>query len=182
VGTALKHVIWLIVAVAVLTSGCRGGDGESAPSATIAEYFEQLQQAGSGAPSSLLDGCEDLDPLYGLDVGAYSDEVRDETLRFHTCMHRLLAFQVEELQKIRPPDAAVQAHEDWVESIQSAVDEAAEDIAMLEQVRTSDDYFEYLERSTDDLDLDPADPECWALEDLALQHDVEIDMGCNERS
>jgi hypothetical protein len=177
-----------VVAVMTLSTACDGGgdsegDGGGPSSRTpIEQYFADFRHAGSDfRPDPSLD-CDDLDPAYGLDGGAW-DDLRTESLRFNRCLLGPIGEELQDLRAIAPPPELAQAHARWVAEYESLVAGMEDDIVALEAVTSEADYYEYLEvRTKDGVDVDLSNDACWPLEDIARANDISTAfLDCNER-
>ena len=178
--TLKAHWRLLLTAGAVAAALMVGCSADKPDDTNPEAYFKQLADSQRRAASiEIPDGCENLDPVFGLDFEGTWDEYREESIRFSNCLQAIGEASVHYLDGIEPPADLTAEHERYVAAQRRFWEQEGERIA---KIRSADSEVEFLSISSD---MDWAlwqeqDSSCRALQRAADDRGIEIDLGCNE--
>jgi hypothetical protein len=170
----LKSWVWLLLlaALAVVAVACGGREPLS-----LEEYFQRLEEIRADAFQRMVALEEEFEEV---DSASTDEEQIDEVRRFLDGSASSLGALVDDLEGLDPPAEVEGPHDDLVQAESDRV-ELIRDLAdRLEDVESRSELEDVFDESEDDSDevegrLDAA---CLALQDLADEKDIDVDLEC----
>ena len=157
-----------------LMAACNGGDGGD--SLTIEQYFAELERIGNDAQARI----DEID-LPELDADASFEESRDALADFFAASTEVSGDAIGEVQNLEPPAEVEDEHDRYVESL-GEIPEISSDLE--QRIRDAETEEEYEEVVGNENPLgavgDEVTAACDALQQIADDNEIEVDLGCAE--
>jgi hypothetical protein len=160
----------LLLAFGVVAGACKNGGGSGGDALTLEEYFQQLDEAENGFREK--DG-----PLND-QLSALDDSTVDQAPDLLEQVQEAINEFVDALEGIEPPDAAATAHQETVAGFQQLSGLFEEALPQVKDATTLEEAFAPF--STDEFMSisDSLDGTCAALQGVADDNDITVDLGC----
>jgi hypothetical protein len=162
----------LFTCIALIGGAAAAGCNDSGESASLEEYFQELDEIDQRFD-------DDADA-----IGARGDELEEDDIDGATDLFQELVdlFErfVDELEDLDAPQAAEDAHDEAVENFKQAVDDFNES---LDEARDADSVEAFLEAvfGAEESDaIEAATEACLDLERIAADNDITVDLDCEE--
>jgi hypothetical protein len=143
-------------------------DADAGDQLTLEEYFNRLQAAYQKADE---DEAE-LEDRYG---GIQSiDVLRDTAPQFQAIADRFIA----DVEKLEPPEVARAAHEEALNADRALRDEVASFVDAVQDVESVDEFDALADSDAFTAADEHYTEACAALQEMADENDIDVDLGC----
>jgi uncharacterized phage infection (PIP) family protein YhgE len=163
---ALLVAVFALVALGASAGAC--GDGGGGSPTALEEYFNEVEDSAgtlderTAAVAATLETSDDLDDLKNA-AGQYPD---------------ILSDFLEDLQALPPANEAAALQQDAIDSGQAFLDLLSDAVDEAEQVETEAEFVAALASDEVENASDEFTRTCLALQALAGDNDIDVDLGC----
>ena len=159
-----------LLGLLLVAAACDDGGGGSAGALTLEEYFDELE--GSSAEldertASVVETLETSDDL---------EELREAASQYPD----ILGDFVEDLEAQEAPGEAADAHQDAIDAGVAFLDLLTGVVDEAEQAETVDDFVAALGSDAVETASDEFTRTCLALQSMADDNRIDVDLGCGE--